>query len=39
MNAQRLNLAGWAEMEVETSKRKGDKTVLELHLKKWEIAE
>lgn len=34
MNAQRLNWAGWAEMEVEKSKRKRDKTVVELHLKK-----
>lgn len=39
MNAQRLNWAGWAEMEVEKSKCKGDKTVLELHLKKREMAE
>lgn len=39
MNAQRLNWAGWAEMEVEKSKRKKDKTVLEFHLKKQEMAE
>lgn len=30
---------GGQRMEVEKSKRKGDKTVLELHLKKWEMAE